>query len=647
MAMDHEDKKPESTGWGALSESKGTQAVGMPTFFNILDSSSILAQNNNIVEMKDIVKSLKDTLEEQKDVTSIPNSIGCIPTVELMNSDQSPNLPGIILKTIVGKEAFLMPILFYKDGAADISDTIYLGNNMPPFSSKKVAEQYMTPEIWTRISNYFTRVGSDIMSKVIPISCLVVNIDVYARKAPNLDETVNAIKYDIIREWYAGIWNMTAREVVSKPGLAFPNPFKDGKLFGKDETSIATIEVVPPYYSVNHKPVPWNLQVRLSTSNKNNQYGQPNQNSKTISTTFLNVSLDTMTEQQYLMARQQSNSPMVVGPLVPIVSVGETLPGEQLRNQTSILSQMLGVYAAIATNDPMYFSEAFRGAEVGARGNLVNLAPIAYRASGQPPINNAMILTEKNITDAATVNSFLSSYVSARALYVIDVPSNVGGVSNNDMWWGLVRTKQSKDSVYYRSFMTVLNVLTNGNWAKIIQENAQKGNNRHPLDWIEGDNIITPTNIMLPGGIGQGRNGQWIDLREVDLMFLSDKAVLGGKEQLIHEYYANINGTGTNDLRIRQYNVKRILSAEVFKGNVEVDSWYSRMIFPDAFLATFARAMNGSGNISVNSPAQNFSSMWQFRTSNPYLNNVASATLNTGMAQSGGFIGNTYSNWNQ
>lgn len=640
-------------GWGNLGNGEENNAavetdnnragsssgVDLSAFLSIMGSQSIMASNNGILEMKDIKKNIEEVLKSQSSTAAAESIRSTIPTMMDMSPDQSPHLPGIILYTEINQQVFLMPCLFFKkDIAQDALETINLGNNTAPQTYHKFAEAFFTQELRQKVKDAFNTLKGKQMKQVFIISNKVVDVDMYIQSAKDSDNAIISIGDDVLSEWYNAINNFGMMAVASTDPSKMPTVFRDGHLLGKDDTAVARIDTVQHPLMMDGHPVPFNLQVKLATAPKNNIYSQNYSNVKAVATTFLNVSLEVMSQEMY--RRSLINNPMGIGtgPLVPVISLGKTIPGEQLNNNHSVMADMLGIFIQLSANSQVFFSEAFRQHEVGARGNISNLAQIAYQISGRQP-QNSDILTPKSLQNQSLVMKFIQNYVSQRAVFVMDLANYTDRPSNNEFWWNLLTHKNGINSSYYKAFLMMLDKLSAGNFSKLSRSAIE--NNREKTFWKPGDSILEQTSVIIPVGTAKGKNG-YFSLEEVDQMLLRDPIHYANNEQAIAQYVGLQNGSSGKDLRVRQYEMKKALEF-LFSGNVSVVGWKSRWRFNDKFLNSFAEAMKGAGSITVTSNSATHN--WEQQISNDYLMAVSTAMIqNTNGAAVG--VGGVFSGWN-
>lgn len=619
-------------------ENKPNIAGDFSSLISILTDQSLMSNNNGITELKDIRKSLEETLKAQKSTAAKEAKRATIPMMMDMTSEQSPHLPGIILFTIIGTQVYLQPTIFYKkDAAIDALETINLGNNTAPQTYNRFAESFITDEMREKVLAAFSTYEGKTMSRSIVISSLVIDIDMYMCVARDTESGIQAISNAVLNEWYTAINNFTLMAIASTDVSKMPNPWREGHLLGNDDTAVARVDTVQHPFQIDGHPSPANLQIKLATAPRNNIYNQNYNNVRSVATTYLNVSLEVMTQTDYHRALIANPTGIGVGPLVPIISLCKTVPGEQFHNNNSIMATLLGIFTMLSANNPMFFSEALIQREIGARGTIANLAPVAYQVSNRTPANTD-ILTAKSVLNRPTVMRFIQQYVSSRPVFVMDIPRYTERPSDAEILWGLLTGRTAKvDSAYYKAALMMFDKLSNGEFTKIVSDEINRNNNNI---WKPGEPIMVQSPVIIPVGVAKGRNG-WFSLEEVDQILLRDPLYYGSNEQAISQYIGLQSGVCGKDVRVRQYEIKKLLEG-LFGGNVSLIGWKSRWVFQDKFLNTFVKAMAGAGTIHVTS--NNATQIWESQISNSYILNGITATISN-VGNGAGTIGSVYSIW--
>ena len=601
----------------------------------LLGQQNLISSTHNITEVTEVMKRVLEIIKQLNENTASEAQKMALPKkVQNITADISPNLPGIALSTVIGNVAYVQPVLFYKVGITEVTDTIMLANEPAPRAIAKPAANFMDQQLLARVQTQYAYVDGVQMNKVILLAPIVRDLEPYIKNQVAGEDMIQQVANTILKEWSTSLLNIATLEA-TVADLPLPNPFKDGKLFGKDDSAVGRIEPVNKLV-IDGVPTPYNLAAKISTTNKNNTQNANSSQSRSVATAHMTVSLEAMSGQQFQQERAR-NPGRVIGPLVPVISTGITIPGETLNNNSSLLTALLGLYASIGANNISYFSEAFRGKEVGHRGNVGNFNYYLSQVLGQQNYGTAQYITDKNLNNAQVMNHWLGTYVAPHAVYVLDLATFTNDVANTDFWWNLI--SKPAGSTYHRTLIKLLDSLSNGEFSKEVKKNVEMGQARSlATDWIPTDNILEATNIILPNGIAQGKDGKWFDLAEVDGMFLRQDTYYGQNEAMISEYQSLINGTlGGDNIRIRQYNIYNRLN-QLFGANVIMNGWNRRFIWKNSFFATFARAMARSGTLSLS--GSNMASMWNMNTGNEYLNHATTTQLSQSVQTAGlGFNG--------
>ncbi|QDB70465.1 hypothetical protein CF8_0052 [Aeromonas phage CF8] len=586
----------------------------------LLGLHNITASQHQIPEIDAVIKDLDERVKNLRMNTAAEAQKATLPkAVQTLSTEISPQLPGIAVYTVIGKSVYVMPVLFFKNGITDATDTVQLQNEAPR-GFAKVPNSFMTKEILGRVKQAFAYVDSVKMEEVFILSQTVVNLERYIKNDITGDDLIRTVVNRLMDEWGIGLLSLGTMLAV-KANMTLPSPFKNGKLFGEHDAAIARIEAMSKFVQ-NGSPTPYNLSVKLATTNRNqNGYNQNQNNSKSVITTNLNVQLEMMSPQQFQQHRMARTGAVGVGPLVPVVSIGNSIPGETLNHNSSPIAAILGLYAALSANGQATLAEAYRGKEVGNRGNLsvfnhslAAMMPGAYGAD--------KFLTDKNIMNIAVVSSWIQTYVSTNPVYVMDVAANLENSSTSEFWFGVA----SKDSTspYYRAVVAAMNVLSNGKFSELANQNASEAGRDKTKQWVLGDPIVHQTRVLRPRGIAQAKDGKWFDLGEIDAMFLRQPEYYGQNEQAIAEFMGLIQGSMGGDVRVRQFNIISRLQA-LTNNTAQVEGWDLRLIVGNSFANTMAQAMVAAGTISVS--ASNYNGQWTHQVDNEVLNMLMTATL--------------------
>lgn len=631
----------EASGWSEEDDILGndTSKPTIEPMYELFQTESLMSSNDSITELPEIRKKLEEEITNQRNRALNEARRSTVPTIKEIISEQ---LPGIVLHASRGNSVHLMPVLFYKKGATDALETLNISNAEKPPTYNKIAETFITKETKDRLKNLYSMDKGEKQKLVHIISSYVVDLDQYLNSNKDVEVAIGMVAKAILAEWHNAVLNFTICAIANKDVSSMPNPFRDSKLFGADRQALARIDVPPYPLFLGGRPVPYNLMVKLATAPKGNVYSQNFNSVKTVATTYLNVQLDVLSPNQYQHAISSRLDNTSKGPLIPVISLGRTIPGEQFQHNDSILSSLLGVYSMVAVNNPIFFTEPLRQKQVGSRGSLINLAKIAYEVSGIVPANNNDVLTSKTLLQPQGMK-FMRQYISPRAAFALDLPLYIENPANAEFWWCLLTSKAGTQSTYYKAFIMMMDTLSNGRMSQLVKDYKRAKEQGHATDdiWVPGEPILTQTDALIPVGTGVVNN-QIFNLEEVGPMMLRDPVCYGDNEASARAMMNLINGRCGKDVKVRQYEIKILLEG-LFSSGVDVTGWKSRWIFNSKFLNTWSKAMSGAGNVTVTSNRS--TQPWELHAGNPYLLMVTDATIANNAGAGAGYMGYTTGNW--
>ncbi|QDH47031.1 hypothetical protein D6_0044 [Aeromonas phage D6] len=615
-AVSEVQTKPVTT----LKEGKVNMSIN--SLASLIGMSSLVSQAGTIPEVKAIAKGIDDAVADLKRQIATPEQMATLPAdVTHLTSDITQHLPGIVLPLRLGQTVYVMPILFWKAGVTDATDTIMVNQGEAPRGFAKTASSFMHIDMINKIRDSFAFYGEKKADEVMATSPCVINLEHWIKEGKNTEEMVREVVNVILTEWHAGLMTLGVM-LTTKAGGAIPSPFKNSKLFGDQDTAIARVEAAynPVIRGVT---TGYNLAVNISTAPKNaHMVHTNNMNAKSVCKTFLNVQLDTMQPQQYGHLRQRAGMGQNVGPIVPVISIGQTIPGETLNHNQSILSAALGLFAALTANNLRFYSEAIRAKEVGHRGNLAVFNNY-LSAITQGQYTSDQLLSAKNISNVAVVNDWIQRFVNSRAVYVVDVPTFGPDSSISDFWMGMA--KFGPGSLYQNTLIAIFDALTNKKFSEKAEENAKMAQRDPSKHWTKADKVLSLTQMIVPRGRAQGKDGKWFCLSEIDGMFLRQTEYLGTNEVEIAEYQALVQGSVPGvDRRTREFNLINKLQ-HMFQGNVIIDGFDARLIWSSALFNTLAEAMVSTGTLTVNSSAHQ--SNWTMEYSNELFDHFMTAGI--------------------
>lgn len=609
---------------------QGNVVMSFTSLANLIGQSNLIASQQSVPEMDGVIKVFRERLESLRQNTATVEQKAMLPKdVQTLTSSVSPNLPGIAIYTVIGSQVLVMPVLFTRDGIVDITETIQIGTDAPRGFAKAPAS-FIDTHFQKRVHDAFMWVDGTKMSAVFLANPRVVNLERWNKKNTVGEALHQSVAKELLNDWSTGL-NVVSQLYTVKESGKLEQVFVNGRhLFGQHQTAIARVEAINTNESEFVRPYA-NLAVKVVTAPKNGQnFNSSNQQTQSVCEAHLNVQIDVMSPQQY--ATEQAKRPFAatmggmgirgVGPLFPVISIGSTKPGETLGHNRSIVSMMMGLYASLAANKQEVLAEAIRGKVVGNRGNLTvfNSLLASYLGAGYTTAN---YLTDTTITNLQAVSTWLNTYMSENAVFVIDAPAFLDNSSETEFWTGLATKDNS--STFAKAAIAAVDVLCNGKFSEIALANAAKGQNRNKaVEWAPGDSILTQTNYLRPYGMAMTKDGTPFDLSEIDQMFMRQDAYFGAQEQLIAEYTGTVAGTIPQDLRVRQYNIINLLQ-RVLNNSVRFEGWGTRYVVSSAFVSTLAAAMANAGVLTVS--ASQYAGQWAQSYDNSLLGNAMTANL--------------------
>lgn len=596
-------------------------------FLELFSTQSLMSHNNNIAEFSAIKEAIENVLTDHRSKSTNETVRKSIPKLVVMTTDQSPHLPGIVLYVRHGKQVYLMPVLFYKKGVVDMLED-YQGvsmTNQPTFS--KFAETFMNKSVRESVKSAFQTLDGKPVEKVFPISNYVIDVGNYLNATKDEEFAIRNIADAIMTEWYNGMINFTLQLVALSEKSLKVNPFRDkaDTMFGKDNTALARIDVPEYPLVIAGRIEPYNLMVKLIAAPKGDyQHGNLN-SARSVATTYLNVDLELMNAEMFRREFQRDHRPITRGPLIPVISIGKTIPGQQLQHNDSFLTEIIGIYNAVTVNNPLSFSEAFRHCKVGSRGSLANLAIPTYAVAGDD-VPAAEILTTTSMLKQKDVQQFMEGYIAQRAVFVKDLATYVDSPANSEIWWNVVANNAPGSRVYKRAFLIALDKLSGGRL-----QDYENDNKADPTKWVPGKKIMTQSTHIVPVGTGVIDN-QVFNFEEIGQMMLHDPRCYGDNEQAVSQFMSLLSGSCNKELRVRQYEIKRCLE-ELFGASTNLIGFKSRWTLEDNFLNAVVDLVGGTANIQVTSSYGTRS--WESLPSNDYLLRTSTAVVRNGGSISG------------
>ena len=105
----------------------GTSQAGGSALAALFGTTNLITSSHSATEVAEVSKWLQDKVKELLANTAPEIQKATLPRfMQQLTSDITPHLPGIAMYTVLGSSCYVMPILFYKDGITDATDTIQM-----------------------------------------------------------------------------------------------------------------------------------------------------------------------------------------------------------------------------------------------------------------------------------------------------------------------------------------------------------------------------------------------------------------------------------------------------------------------------------------------------------------------------------------
>ena len=185
----------------------------------LLGSANLISSTHNITEVSEVMKSLEETVKYlDKNTASEAQKLSLPRIIQNMTSDITPQLPGIALSTIVGSTCYVMPILFYKSGITEITESIFLANETMPRGIAKVATSFMNMELMEKVKTKYAYSDGKQMSNVVIVSPTVINLEAHLKNSHKVEDVIVDVRNVILKEWSTGLYNLVCLDVVKGGG---------------------------------------------------------------------------------------------------------------------------------------------------------------------------------------------------------------------------------------------------------------------------------------------------------------------------------------------------------------------------------------------------------------------------------------------
>lgn len=642
QAQQEQAKQNQHFGSGALT-------AGLQGLFSM---PSMSADNRSVKEVGETRDELAKFYENVKKSTTNDLQRKIIPTIEVLTSSVSPQLPGLGLYATIGDTMYIAAAVFYNRNMSIGSErvNINMGNNTAQsMSIPRTPAQYTEGPFIGKLKEHFTRFAeSKSVKNVSIINVILVDLELLAHpEAGEPKDYPQHIASWVATEWEEAILVKVATEM-TQAGQPIPSPFitKDTP-YGKENCAEARVNAISGRVNKAKHLLAANIEVIVSTMSNPSNPAAFQVDSREVARATGTVSLAGVTWEEHcrvvnaqqmnnnqqnimqLMGVGMSNYPMNYRPLRPIITVDTAQPGELMGNNGGLHSYFFSLYAMLATNNHYVFMEGLRKNSVGARGNLSALeVRIEHLLKAVPNVNlgQRIKLDDKNINDTDLVNQWVRQNVSGQAMFQV-VLNNAG--CNASIHNFLRRLADvNNNALEMKTLVNVLDSLSNNRFSQLLVENKQAN-----TGWNTTKPALIPTQTIGINGLAT-LGDRKLNPLEIDEMMISH---LKGKNVAnIESMLQIIYGGNTNEsLKQRTQKLRLEGSQSIFDGALHINNFTLTAVWHPELLAVIGKAMDGIGQLHV---ANNLGS-WKSNSQvfQPGLSLATSATAgnNGGLALNG------------
>ena len=609
--------------WGAGANNNNTQGAdqgfeqqgkaGGDLLSQLLNETSLFNSAKDMPEVGDVAKALTERLKryDNQTLTSAQRSI--IPEVKELSKQIYDRLPGIVMDIKLGNDVYVMPVVFISSKLANEMDTFDMATatGQQNMATPTVPNQYVDEGLFKNIRRLYQGEfeGAKNTNSVNIISIRLIDLDMYKDgtllSLESRKDLISTIGDELMDSWYKGVLTQLTQLSV-KAGRRLPSPFVNAAPYGNDNCAIVRVEPLRDPISVNGQLTGYNITTKMTTTNPNSTRTHQN-NSKTVIDTFATVSLmgqsligfNARPDRQNLgmMVNQQTGLPMAYYPFVPVVVYGESNPGQTMGENSGLGTFFMGLHSVLTTNTRQLFSEPLRLVNNGSRGNLTDLEFRLRGLIGQAGSTvvrpEASVMDDKKMRDADFVTNWIRNYVAPNAVIAIDL-INYGRNSQEANF--LMSSMQSATKAQaMQSIISVIDSLTGGAFSKEVAKTE--------CQWKPDDGILIQSNILIPAGVIK-HNDKWIDMSEIDEMFLSH--IYKNDQAKVTDVLGKIYGTEINmDIKARRLCIRRALS-DLTDGQYHLHGFKTRAFLNPKFAAVFTEVMSKIGAVMVNGTIGNY-----------------------------------------
>lgn len=630
----------------------GTVSAGLGQLFGM---ASMTADNRNVKEVGETREALQKKYDDLKRSTTSEIQQAIIPTIEVLTSSVSPQLPGLGFFRQFGDTLYIAAALFYNRNMSIGSERVNINTGMNMAQSLSIPltpAQVAQGQFVNKLKEHYQRVAESKQAKHVQvINIVVVDLEMFAHpEAGEPKDYPEAISTYLATEWEEAIMVKTASEMTLM-GKSIPSPFITKETpYGKENCAEARVTAISGRVNKAKHLTSSNIEVVVSTINNPANPAAFQANSREVARATGSVSLVGVTWEEHvrmmqsqnaqhnnsliqnLMGIGQSNYPSGYRPLRPVIALDTSQPGEMMGNNGGLHSYLFGLYTLLATNTQYVFMEGLRKASVGARGNLSSLeVRIDQLLKGVPAAGNPtrIKLDDKNIHDTDVLNVWIRQNVSPHATFqAIINPAGANSAVNNFLA-RLMDTSNNVNEV--KTLINTLDSLSGGRFTTLLQENQKLNNGQ---GWNVTKPALIPTGIIGINGLATlgDRKLNPLELDEMMACTLKGKNI-AAIEALLATMYGTVQG---ESLKQRTQKLRVEAASSIFDGALHINNFSISAIWHPELMALIGKSMDGIGQLHVANNLGSWRSNQTVFAPGVNLATQVSAGSNIGGALSGG-----------
>lgn len=580
---------------------------------------SIFTQTNQMSEIPEIIKLLKDVVDNYR-LQSLPALQQAILPTAIMGTNQiSQFLPTVLLHCNIGTTTYVLPyfitnaniINLIPAAETNVLSAIQGGVGPNRVRVPSTAQDVVGKVLRENVLNFFKRSKERTLNNPEIIGFRQISLSALQTCNPGLtkEQLLQEVVDIMLREWEpAVLTKLQGQAAVANE--AFPSCYVEAdKPFGKNGTNGGLLNIMSVhdnrYFGVKTSA---NLQVQIISNNKgyNDNTLDFAQMNRVLSTSFYDVSLSLIDfNQSLLIQKKEQNpnmaSPMGVGtndyrPFIAHVGINHNESGDTMGNNKTLEAHWISVFGALS-----FFNGSWREAIMSPNFcPLGGLEVFEHRLDQffkqqnihRDVANRCPKLDANKVKDGA----FLSKWIAANTFKSPLLYSDLSGVSEDTAIKNSLICFSNPDKYpeAQRLLMATLDDATIGKFTEVTKA---------PNTWSMGDPVLVPTTILVPHGIMR-INNQIVATSSLSEQLITAHYKGGNNDGQINDVVSNWLGInqaapGVSTLELRKYNIIKFIG-EISNGDFEIERWDYRHYYTPSFLSALSKAFLSIGNISTN-----------------------------------------------